>query len=314
MRKERRDGVAGSSEDPNTPKMARSGYVLFVSEQREVEANGFGGTVGFAELGRRWRLLGEEERKKYIDKAKESREIFGQAIAERMSSDADQQLQAKTKAQRSRKRQAPNDSGAPKRPKLPFSLFSESCRDEWLQSGMSFTEMGNEAKRRWRELSDDDLQVWKQKWSALTAEYEEKVRQYKYSREALKRPCQDLGAPKRPPNAFFLFNESCRGELLQNGMSCIEAAQEAGRRWNQMSEEAREPWRGKSQVLHAEYQEKLKQCPAGEAKRLCQDLGDSSSFGAWPQLEGLPASDDTQAEQTQCSGRSDPETSVLGAE
>jgi len=200
FKKESRYMGKGPSRDPIAPKLPLTAYMIYARDHRgEVAASVAGGVIEHGkELGRRWQALGEEERKPYFDQASEARVKFEQALAEYKSSDAYKQFQTKVQAEMSKKRPAPKDPDAPKRPTNAYMLFSESCRGELLQSGMSVPEVGKELGRRWKELSEEDRKPWQEKLSSLHTEYEEKLQQYTFSGGAAKRPRQasDSTAPQ----------------------------------------------------------------------------------------------------------------------
>lgn len=90
---------------------------------------------------------------------------------------------------------------------------------------------------------------------------------------------------KRPPNAYLLFCQAKRPELIEKcpNQDAIARNQILSQMWKQMSEEEKQPYQEKAHELHTQFKEanpefKYKQKKKKSRKGMVPDYGELDSF------------------------------------
>lgn len=74
-------GKAKKPKDPNAPKKPKNAYILFCDQKRESLKSSFKGAELMKELGAQWKILPEEDKKVFEEKAKEEKQNYQKALA-----------------------------------------------------------------------------------------------------------------------------------------------------------------------------------------------------------------------------------------
>ncbi|KAI4147873.1 MAG: hypothetical protein L6R39_002995 [Caloplaca ligustica] len=81
-----------------------------------------------------------------------------------------------------KRKRAPHDKNAPKRPVTPYFLYMSFAREgiaKSMGSGAKAKEVADEGTRRWNTMNDEEKHLWQEKYAVNYAAYREKVKAYK---------------------------------------------------------------------------------------------------------------------------------------
>ena len=153
--------------DPNAPKRARSGYLIFCAEKRDQVRKEVATTTDVTKrLGQLWGLLSKDEQGKYnkvaeVDKARYQKEMANYTPPETDGTTGT----AKTKKERT----------GPKRPQSAYIFYSQDQRSRVKESNptLSHTDVTRKLADQWNNLSDDQKKPYKAKQDVDNARYQQ---------------------------------------------------------------------------------------------------------------------------------------------
>jgi len=138
--------------DPNAPKRALSAFMIFSNEIRDtvkVERPDLGFLEIATEIGRRWKEVPDNKRKRYEALAAKDKERY---LAEKEHYVPDPAF-LKAQAKRARKK----DPLAPKRAMSAYIFYCNDFREsvKKMHPGMGVCEVASQLAAQWRELTDN---------------------------------------------------------------------------------------------------------------------------------------------------------------
>ena len=220
--------------DSQAPKRPVTSFLAFSAAERAKVKEELGTQAELEvarELGRRWGLLGAEQKAVYENTFKEAKEKYNEKMKSYQPSKEFLQLKAELE--------------------VKASTVSE-------KSGRSVKDYFAFLQSSWQEvhifspsLSPKEIQdtIWLRWNSEITTQTPPKAS------KKLKKICDPL-APKKPLSAYFLFcnSEKIKVTAKMPKIQPKEMMAELGRRWGLMEETARAPFLARAEVLKAEYQ------------------------------------------------------------
>ncbi|GFH59373.1 HMG_box-domain-containing protein [Chaetoceros tenuissimus] len=158
-----------------------------------------------------------------------------------------------------RRRSLKKAPGAPKRFKSSYIHFFTSVRGEIakeLDSSAGIPGISKEASLRWKRLTPSERKKWDDKAKADKERFEREKAAYKGPWEVPnKRRKKDSRAPKRSMSAFLLFCKDHRQEVKKDlpKISSQEVSIELGKRWGDLSEKDKKPYKDREEIARAKY-------------------------------------------------------------
>jgi hypothetical protein len=261
--------------DENAPKKPAPAFLRWSSVQREELKDELGQlsvTEKAKELGRRWGVLSEEQKQIYQDKYDQEKIDYDIKMKEYRHSEDFLRLQ-KDKSMRLIEKKI-KDENAPKKPAPAFLRWSsvqrEELKDELGQ--LSVTEKAKELGRRWGVLSEEQKQIYQDKYDQEKIDYDIKMKEYRHSEDFLRlqkdksmrlieKKIKDENAPKKPAPAFLKWSTVQREELKDElgQLSVTDKAKELGRRWGVLSAEQKQIYQDKYDQEKIDYDIKMKE-------------------------------------------------------
>ena len=170
-------------------------------------------------------------------------------------------------------------------PKRPMGAFFFYLRDASVTIKVENPEMdpkqvASEAGCRWVAMSDSEKQPFAEQAAKAKEEYTQAVEEYVADRmkldamedkqirgEAVVRDrWAELGMPKRPMTAFFLYVGDARPTIKAENpnMAVKDIPAEAGRRWVAMSDSEKQPFAEQAAKAYEEYKKAMKEYEANQ--------------------------------------------------
>ncbi|CAH2041615.1 unnamed protein product [Thlaspi arvense] len=205
--------------DPLKPKQPMSAFFLFASERRAalLAENKSVPEVGKI-TGEEWKNMTEKQRRPYEERAKQNKEKYMEEMEaykqkkeeeavnltreeeELMKIQKQEALQLlkkkektehiikKTKENRQKKKKQKEESD-PKKPKKPassFLLFSKEARKNLMEErpGINNSTLNAFISVKWKELSEEERQVWNEKAAKAMEAYKKEIEEYSKSAAA----------------------------------------------------------------------------------------------------------------------------------
>ena len=238
------------TKDKNAPKGAKSGYILFCSEERaqvKEDMPNIDSKEVLAELGKRWKVLKDEDEDRYNefqkmaekDKVRFKNEMENYVPGEEVEKDNKKTKKTKTK-----------DKNAPKGAKSAYILF---CSEERAQvkedmPNIDSKEVLAELGKRWKTLKDDDEDRYnefqkmaekdKVRFKTEMENYVPGEEVEKDNKETKEKKKKDKNAPKGAKSAYILFCSEERAQVKKD-MPDIDSKNvltELGKRWKVLKE------------------------------------------------------------------------------
>ncbi|MBA0575176.1 hypothetical protein Golob_024885 [Gossypium lobatum] len=204
--------------DPLKPKQPMSAFFLFSNERRAalLADTGNKNVLEAAKIaGEEWKNMTEEQKKPYEEIAKKNKEKYMEEMEvykqkkeeealnvkkqeeEMMKLQKQEALQLlkkkektdhiikKTKEKRQQKKQQNSDPNKPKKPASSFLLFSKEARKTLVQErqGINNSTLNALISVKWKELSEEERDVWNAKASEAMEVYKKQMEQYNKSAE-----------------------------------------------------------------------------------------------------------------------------------
>nr|KJB39686.1 hypothetical protein B456_007G025500 [Gossypium raimondii] len=204
--------------DPSKPKQPMSAFFLFSNERRAalLADTGNKNVLEAAKIaGEEWKNMTEEQKKPYEEIAKKNKEKYMEEMEvykqkkeeealnvkkqeeEMMKLQKQEALQLlkkkektdhiikKTKEKRQQKKQQNSDPNKPKKPASSFLLFSKEARKTLVQErqGINNSTLNALISVKWKELSEEERDVWNAKASEAMEVYKKQMEQYNKSAE-----------------------------------------------------------------------------------------------------------------------------------
>jgi hypothetical protein len=146
------------------------------------------------------------------------------------------------------------DPNAPKKPFQPYIYFSNSIRDAIKNEkpDISFSDLGKEMGKRFKALSPEEHQYWKDVAAQEKEAYERALKSYQsslisadQSSSSIRPACDgtktknnnvDPNAPKKPNSAYIRFSNSVRESIKQKypQMSPNDVSREVSKRFKEL--------------------------------------------------------------------------------
>eukprot|EP00933_Yihiella_yeosuensis_P022710 TRINITY_DN17832_c0_g1_i1.p1 TRINITY_DN17832_c0_g1~~TRINITY_DN17832_c0_g1_i1.p1 ORF type:complete len:1215 (-),score=478.94 TRINITY_DN17832_c0_g1_i1:131-3775(-) len=271
-------------DEPKKPVIA---LMIFASEKRGQIAAAHPEVKGKAVLGKVaevYKNLPDEEKQVYIDKEKEGRVAYNQAMEEFKKSANYKKYQAavskinssgpkakgKGKGSSSKVSGPPVPANMPKKPPNGMMLFAASKRAEGISMGLS------DQGKAWRELGAEGQKPFVDEAKEKNNEYEKAMREFRASAEgkkylrlqeglnkkkrgdiAKKKLLDTADAPKepqRPPSAYQLFVQEKRSGM--NGKAA-DIAKELTAMWTGLTAEEKKVFSDKFDEAKKEYEKAM---------------------------------------------------------
>uniref|UniRef100_A0A5B7CGP3 Putative high mobility group B protein 6 n=1 Tax=Davidia involucrata TaxID=16924 RepID=A0A5B7CGP3_DAVIN len=204
--------------DPLKPKHPMSAFFLFMNERRAALLAENKNVLEVAKLtGEEWKNMSEKQRRPYEEMAKKNKEKYIQELElykqkkeeeavdlkteeeELMKIQKQEALQMlrkkekteniikKTKENHQKKKKEKEEKSAdpnkPKKPASSFFLFSKEARKNLLEGrpGINNSTLNALISVKWKELSEEDKQMWKEKASEAMETYKKELEEYNKS-------------------------------------------------------------------------------------------------------------------------------------
>ena len=169
--------------DPNAPKRAKSGYILFCAAVRD-EVKSENPEVKPSEimklLGARWKALSDGEKAPYNREAEADKKRYSAEISN-YSPSAEFVKKSKAAAKKSgTSKKATKDPNAPKRAASAYIIFGQHKRQEVKDAHPEFKspDIMREIGRLWKELTDEEKQPYNKLASDAKSAYVSKKSAY----------------------------------------------------------------------------------------------------------------------------------------
>ena len=176
MGSESRSAKTKAKKDPNAPRKARSGYIIFCEENRERAKVGLDKPTEItSRLGEMWNALTDPEREKYTKKALADKERFSREMASYTPPPSDGTEEPTTGR---RTRVPKKERTGPRRPQSAYLYFCAEARAiaKAENPELSAKDMMQELGHRWNTLTAEERVPYEAKQVVDKARYEaEKV-------------------------------------------------------------------------------------------------------------------------------------------
>jgi len=165
------------------------------------------------------------------------------------------------------------DQNAPKRPLTGFFRFAQSIRKQVeIDTGLKGIKVTPVLTQRWRELTDEEKNVynsefkkemveWKQQYQVYkeTDSYKEFQAEKKAKKIKAMKP-KDKNAPKRPCSSYILFGNDMRDQVRsQMGAEASfgQIGAQISQMWNNLDDEQKMHYQDKAAAAKAQYAQTL---------------------------------------------------------
>ena len=245
-----------TSSSPAQPKRAPSPFALYVREnfqRRKEENNTIKTPQLLTTLANEWHSVSEGDKQKY------------RAQSDQLKADYQEKLE---------EYKSTLPPPLPKRPvSSSYALFIKEnfAKTRERNSGLSFPDAQKEMAKEWRELSEEDKDLYRRKFEEMIEEYKQHVIEYesnlkdegrefmeKVDKEGLKKlrkkKLEFLNYPKRPGGAFVIFLAKQR-ESFPRGFeeSQKDWVKRMSVKWNALSDEEKSVYRDVQEEKLREY-------------------------------------------------------------
>jgi len=227
--------------DPSAPKRPLSAFMLFSQEERPRVLADLGnlslGEVG-SELGKRWTSLDAEAKGKYDEKSMKEKERYAEELKEYTPSK--EFLEAKSEQEARAAVTADAEAANVDSPLLAYFTFLLGAWKPLSEAlpGLSPMEIQQSVHKAWLHATGAPLP--------------------EETSKALKvKKAKDPNEPKRPKNAFLLYADKVRGDILENNPTLAhkEVLKIVAEKWQALSENDKKPF----VEAYSELQDKYKQ-------------------------------------------------------
>ncbi len=172
-----------SKKDPNAPKKPSTAYLFFSNDKRgELKSQGLSFKEIGTKLGEMWKVVSEEEKKKYEELAGKDKERYNEEKAKYVPPPGyenkpkkKQKTAGDDKEKAEKKKKDPN---APKKPSTSYLFFSNEKRGELKSQGVNQNEIPAKLGEMWKALSDEQKKPYVQKQAEDKARYEKEMKTY----------------------------------------------------------------------------------------------------------------------------------------
>ncbi|KAL9190387.1 hypothetical protein ACHAXT_007598 [Thalassiosira profunda] len=282
-RKRRSDaGTKRKKKDPNAPKGKRPAFNFYQTQMRpKFEADH--PNTPFKELssliGASWGKLSDEERRPFLDLAAEDKVRYDAAMvayeASKPSTDDAGAPEAEDgRGARTTKEGRKKDPNAPKRPPGPFILFQNEMRPQ-LKEAHPIGEVAKIMSERWKKLSDEEQQSYRDHYEENKKAYEVELAAYEARKPVVYegenpeaesvaaapakkgRKRKDPNAPKGPKQACIYYQVDVRDKFTAPGKKSDEVYKLIAESWKKLSDEEKKPYKDLAAEDKKRYSEEL---------------------------------------------------------
>ena len=174
-----------------------------------------------------------------------------------------------------------------------YACFVKTCREEHHKlhpdEDVKFGEFSAQCSQRWKTMTDKEKQRFHEMAMEDKERYEFQMKDYvpppgmphhftgRRRRRRVRRE-RDPNKPKRALSAFFFFAKDIRPGIkeINPDFSVGEIAKELGRRWSEMTDEAKAPYEKQSEDDKARYDRDMKVYRSG-GMQFAPQMTDSSN-------------------------------------
>nr|XP_054773922.1 transcription factor A, mitochondrial-like [Lytechinus pictus] len=181
-------------------------------------------------------------------------------------------------------KQFSNDLPAkPKRPLTTFFLFSTEQRPKLtaMEPNLSVTDLSKKIAAMWKDLSDDEKEVYRLEFESRREKYMEEMEEYRSrltdeqletvtemgrkkremrAKRRHKTEMKKLNKPKKPPTGYSLFIRAHFSQQMVGGRTREEVRaqfREAASIWRSLPEEEKQQYNEESSLLTETYREEM---------------------------------------------------------
>lgn len=180
--------------DPNEPKKPKTSYFLFCDDMREQvskELKEKNAAKVSQELGKRWKDIDPEEKKKYDEMYANAKKEYAKDFAEYKknkkeeseseSESEDEESDSGSKGKKKKKKTKAKDPNEPKRPLTAYLHFCNENRQKVKEQNpdKSMIDVTKILSAQWKSLSDEGKKKYNEMAAKNKAEYEKKMVEYK---------------------------------------------------------------------------------------------------------------------------------------
>lgn len=140
--------------------------------------------------------------------------------------------------------------------------------------------------KEWREMSEEDRQVWNERSRVDKARYDHEMQDYNQARKLSKTNIKDPNAPRRPMSAFLAFSNKRRASLKREHPTATNAdlSKMLSKSWKEFPHEMKKEYIEEEARLRAKYKadavvwrkKKAEEAKASVAKQLTEEQRESS--------------------------------------
>ncbi|GAB2296673.1 High mobility group B protein 13 [Dionaea muscipula] len=175
--------------DPNKPRRPLSSFFLFSKEARKElleERPGINNSTLTAMISVKWKELTTEEKQVWNEQAAAGMEAYKKELEEYNRSAAaavaaaEENITQKPKEKKKQKEEKNADPNKPKKPPSSFIMFSKEVRKSIAQEqlGANNGDLNAMIAAKWKELSQEERQIWSDKAAASLKAYKKEIEDY----------------------------------------------------------------------------------------------------------------------------------------
>ncbi|KAJ5067060.1 high mobility group protein dsp1 [Anaeramoeba ignava] len=174
------------------PKKPKTAYLIFAATKRpQIMENNKGIKVGEISkiIGSMWKELTEDQKKVFVDQAEKEKADYEKNLEEYQKnhpetndSSGDERHSRKTRKHKHRKLPPP-----PKKPKNAYLLYSDAIRPKIMEEnkGIKVGELSKLISKTWKELKEEEKEVYTKKADELKAQFEKEIKEYNKKRDQI---------------------------------------------------------------------------------------------------------------------------------
>lgn len=140
--------------------------------------------------------------------------------------------------------------------------------------------------KEWREMSEEDREIWNEKSRIDKARYDYEMQDYNQARKLSKTNIKDPNAPRRPMSAFLAFSNKRRASLKREHPTATNAdlSKMLSKSWKEIPSEMKQEYVQEEAKLRAKYKtdavlwrkKKAEEAKTSASKKMTEEQRESS--------------------------------------